>query len=461
MLIKFYWAAAVVLAFFPAMARDIDLEQHVRTHWRTWQNKKITSGDGGKLYKASPEQKTERIRYFKGCLERFAPHLIQEAAVVDKVFNLPPETYLGIMRYGVLLKDNDEHNPSHECTSWVAMSDITDGKSILIHKNRDSKGRPLTLMRRAVPGKHAWIGNGGLTSLCPTQGINDKGVVILMNSGDPMPEVENSQYGIPTGVICRILLEECGTAQAAVKLLEKIIADRAYSHVDSGSIWFIGDKDNVYIVENTARRTVSKAVNSGFTARANAFHYPELQIYSLRSPLSMVMHGRREYAVRERMLEQAWRKNGLVTPQDSADASRISQIPEEPKCYPPCGRSTISACTFVIDKEFPEILSTAYMTFSSPASSCYLPIPVVVSSIPDELMNGQYSARAFKRMDKKVPFLPEKELKALENKLYQRHTSAVEEARKALRNRTAPDKVKAALQKVFEENYKDIIAAEK
>ena len=78
-----------------------------------------------------------------------------------------------------------------------------------------------------------------------------------------------------TPLLCRILLEESGSAEDAVELLKKIVRDRGYSHAESGSIWFFADSKNVFIVENNARNIVAKTVNRGFDIRANAFHYPE------------------------------------------------------------------------------------------------------------------------------------------------------------------------------------------
>ncbi len=439
--------------------KDIDLEKHVKQHWLTYQNKKIEVAPLTR-WKASDEVKAERLEYFKNCLRRFAPYLLDEYARIDKVFGLPPDTYLGIMRFGVKLTDLTP-KPEHECTSWIMMPDVTDGKSILMHKNRDSKGRPLVLQRRAVPGKHAWIGNGYCTSFNPTQGINDCGLVVFMNSGDPVMEIENTQYGMGTTLVARILLEECGTAEEAVKLLTKIIRDSAFTHVDCGSIFFIGDRNNVYIVESTTRVVVSKAVNSGLIVRANTFHYPEMQKYSLNNPKRMGVYARREFAVRDHLI-QTWREKGLITPYDNAVASRIDKVRDDWKpCYPPCGSSTISATTFSIDLEYPEYLSTAYMVFSSPRSSCYLPVPVTIDELPAELMNGTYSARAFERKDKKLPFLPEKELKELETKLYQRHAEAVEAARKELHKNADRTKAAEILKKAFQANWADIIAAEK
>ena len=439
--------------------KDIDLEKHVKQHWLRFQNKKIEVAPLVR-WKASDEVKAQRLEYFKDCLRRFAPHLLDEYARIDKALGLPPGTYVGIVRFGAKLTDL-QPKPEHECTSWIMMPDVTDGKSILMHKNRDSKGRPLVLQRRAVPGKHAWIGNGYCTSFNPTQGINDRGVVVLMNSGDPVMEIENTQYGLLTTVVARILLEECGTAEEAVKLLTKIIQDNAFSHVDCGSIFIIGDKNNVYIVESTTRVVVSKAVNSGLIVRANTFHYPELQKYSLNNPKRMGSYARREFAVRDHLI-RAWRENGLITPYDNAAASRLDKVADDwTPCTPPCSRSTISATTFSIDLEYPEYLSTAYMVFSSPRSSCYLPVPVTIDELPDELVNGKYSARAFERMDKKLPFLPEKELKELETKLYKRHADAVAAARKELHKNAGRDKAAEILKKAFQANWAEIIAAEK
>ena len=438
--------------------KDIDLEKHVKQHWLLFQNKKIEVAPLVR-WKASDEVKAQRLEYFKNCIRKFAPYLLDEYARIDKALGLPPDTYLGIMRFGAKLSDPSP-KPEHECTSWIMMPDVTGGKSILMHKNRDSRGRPLVLQRRAVPGKHAWIGNGYCVSFNPTQGINDRGVVVFMNSGDPVMEVENTQYGMGTTLVARILLEECGTAEEAVRLLTRIIQESAFTHVECGSIFFIGDRNNVYIVESTTRVVVTKAVNSGLIVRANTFHYPELQKYSLNNPKRMGAYARREFAVRDHLI-LTWREKGKITPYDNAEASRIDQVRDNwPKCTPPCGKSTISATTFSIDLEYPEYLSTAYMVFSSPRSACYLPVPVSIDELPDELMNGKFSARCFGRMDKNQPFLPEKELKELEPRLYKRHADAVEAARLELHRNADRTKAAGILKKAFQANWADLIAAE-
>ena len=441
--------------------KDIDIESYVKKYWTVYHNRKIEIGSGNKNWPVTPELKEERLEYFTQALKHFAPHHVKEAETIDKAFGWKQGTYLGLLRFGEKTGDNiqEKRNPAHECTSWITMDNLSGGKSIIMHKNRDSRKKLLTIQRRAVPGKHAWIGSGFFASFYPAQGINDRGLVVMMNSGDPLPEAENSQYGLGTTIICRILLEECATAKEAVAMLQKILNDNAYTHAGSGSIWFIGDAENVYIMENSARKHVVKPVESGFIARGNSFHYPEMQACSLNSYQTLVSLSRREFTVRDYLINKQWRLNGIITPLDNAAASRISKIEDAPECYPPSGQATISSTTFVIDKEYPEYLSTVYLTLSSPNSSTYLPVPLTLQNIPEEILNGSFSKYSFDLFASKKSIMPEKELSALERRTYERHSAAIEKARILLRTRkdhSIKTDVAKILNRAFEDNFNDI-----
>ena len=99
------------------------------------------------------------------------------------------------------------------------------------------------------------------------------------------------------------------------------------------------------------------------------------------------------------------------------------------------------------------------MVFSWPKSSVYLPVPVTLSKVPEELCNGSLSNASFELMDKKQPLLPDDELNTLEKKIYERHAAAVDECRKILRTstvHTTQNDVSAILEKAFKENFEDI-----
>ncbi len=456
------------LAISGVFARDIDLAAYAGKYWNFYRDRVV--GNGDKRWPLTPELKAERLRHFKGILLRFAPHIVEESYIVDKVFNWEKGTFLAMMRFGSVKPDpaaapvakpaaDAKKEEYHECTSWIAMPDLTGGKTIFMHKNRDSRLTKIALLRRAVPGKHAWIGNGGMNGFQPAQGVNDRGVVVMMNSGDPLVEIDNSQYGLGTPLLCRILLEESGSAEAAVELLKKIISDNGYSHVESGSIWFIGDSKNVFIVENSARKMVVKPVNSGFDIRANAFHYPEMQRFSLRNFTSLNNHFRREFAVRDFMLIQRWQNNGILTPADFAASSRINQFPDKGTGYTPCGARTLSGVTFAIDVEFPETLTTVYSVFGPPRSSCFIPVPMTIREIPEAILDGSFSQKSLDLHNKKLPLLPENELNALEQRIYKRHAEALEKTRKLLRtsrNYSTRDDAAKILNDAFYANWQDV-----
>ena len=454
---KWFGLIAAVLTAGAVTAKDIDLTAHVRKYWTNF-HKNTIPGDGGKTWNA--ETRAARVQYLAAMLERFAPHILAETKEIDRIFNWQEGTYLAILQFGEKKTSAvpAEKNPAHECTSWVSMPDMTGGRSIIMHKNRDSARKALTVMRRAVPGKHSWIGSGSVNMFFPSQGINDNGLVVIMNSGDAVADANNSRYGLGTIMICRILLEECATAEEAVALLTKIINDKGYSHGKAGSIWMIGDANRVYIAENHARKIEYKEVHSGFAIRANAFHYPEMQKYSLLSGKSFIRQRRREFAVRDHLVNKQWLQNGIITAADNAAASRIDKMDGDG--YTPCGDKTIAGSTFVIDREFPDFLSTAHMVISWPKTSCYLPVPQTVQEIPEAILNGSLSMHSFKLKDQNKTLLPPDELAALEARFRDRHAAAVEKARLILRRETgvtARAQAAKVLNDAFAENCRELL----
>ena len=387
-------------------------------------------------------------------LKKFAPHILNEYDAIEREFKLKSGTYLDIAVFG--LKKAPAPAP-HECTSWVVMPDLTGSRTLMVHKNRDSKAKNLIAQQRAVKGKHRWIGMGNFGNLCTNMGMNDKALVVIMNSGDRTNE--NSDAGIGTTVMARIMLEECATAADAVKLLEKMIAEKVYTHGNSGSIWFIADKDNAFIAENNAEHVSVKSIHSGFAIRANSWDWPEMIPYSIAQPNDIVGNNRREYAVRDLLFKKYQVIGKTVTPEMMAEASRIREIPEDKKCYPLCGKLTNSAATFVIDQEFPEMLSYTQMAFGCPAYTLYLPIPLVVGALPAELLDGRNPDAAMVRWQKNQPLMDDAAMKAFEGKLNNHFRKALAAARRILRQKGDRQQATAILNNAFKENCKVFLEA--
>ena len=450
---NFLLPAVMLGSTVSAAVSQAEFEKNVLKPFAVWKKSAPAANLPGKN---KPDDILRKRQAKVDALKKFAPYILDEYYAVDRGFDLKPGTFLDIAVFG--MKKVAAKAP-HECTSWIVMPDLTHGKSLIVHKNRDSSSKNLIAQQRAVKGKHAWIGMGNFGSLSTNMGMNDKALVVVMNSGDRTND--NNDAGIGTTVMARIMLENCSTAEEAVKMLEQMIAAKVYTHGQSGSIWFIADKNSAFVAENNAEHIAVKSIHSGFVIRANSWDFPEMIPFSNASPNDIVGNNRREYAVRDLLFKKHQAVAKGVTPEMMAEASRIKEFPEDTKCYPLCGKLTNSAATFVIDQEFPEELSYAAMAFGNPAYTIYLPIPLTVKELPIELTDGTNPNAAMKRWDAKKALMSDEETVKFENKLNTRHRKALAAARQILRK--SRDKQQAAdiLNKAFVENCKEFLQATK
>ncbi len=345
----------------------------------------------------------------------------------------------------------------HECTSWIIKPDLTGGKTMILHKNRDSKSRTVCLRHESAADKYQWIAVGDYNNGA-NMGLNSKGVAVAMNSGDPCDGISTNKKGAFTPMLGQMMLANCASAAEALKLLEKNIREKNYMHGQKGSIWFIADAKEAYIVEHDAVRFAAYPIVSGFAIRANTWHYPEMMIYSQRPTDQIINHYRREIAVRQCLFEAGKRYKEPVTVEKIAEASRIDQFPEDPKCYPLCGYNTNSAATITIDLEYPELLSTVYGAFGPPRYTAYLPVPILLdrTKVPEELAKVIFSKAVVARWTAKKELLPQDKLVEFELDLNKHHAAAVEEARKKLKNGGKREDVQKILTAAFLRNWEKL-----
>ncbi len=447
------WTSMVVLLLLAAVnIYADDLGNIAKKYWVSWRKNKPVI----KIPKNStPEKMNARRTKFLSIVKKFAPHWLEEFAAVDRAMGWEAGTYADTIIFGV---DYKKSPAPHECTSWIVRPDLTGNGTLMLHKNRDSKARYLVGMRRSVSGKNSWIGHGNYGNIGANCGINSKALAVVMNSGDKT--MENNSNALDTVHIARIMLEECDDAASAVKLLEKIISANGYSHGDKGSIWFITDPQRSFIVEHNAKHLHFKEVTSGFAIRANAWHFPEMLTYSHLPPKKIVANARREYAVRKALIHDIAQKGKIITQADVAHAARISEIPEDKKCYPLCGKLTVAATTFVIDQEFPENLSYAVFAYGPPRHTFFIPVPITIDELPESLLNGEFCNEIFKRFQK-GEWKKESELQAVEEKINTAFTEAIETARTLLRKTNGKAKKEAAaiLKKAFTKAWKTAVDA--
>ena len=356
------------------------------------------------------------------------------------------------MKNHLIADDGDRH----ECTSWIVLPGLTEGKNIMLHKNRDADAVKLKFYREALPGKIGWMALGNAERVTANMGINDKGVAVVMNSGDPSDGTSETS-GFFTPEIAKIALEESATAAQAVEKIREFVESKRYRHGKKGSIWFAADAREAWIVENDAVRFAAHKVEGSFDIRANTWHFAEMVPFSQLTPERQTNYYRREFAVRNLLFAGGTKYAGPVTVEMIADASRIHVIPEDPACYPLCGKRTNSAATIVTDCEFPESLSSMYVAFGPPRYTLYLPLPCLLKEIPEALTSGRFSDAVFARRDTGAE-LPEAERNALEREMNQRHRDAVEKARAILRAGGGREKAADLLSGAFRENWVEACA---
>ena len=339
----------------------------------------------------------------------------------------------------------------HECTSWVVLPGLTENKSMMLHKNRDSDVAKLKFYRRSPRGKNAWMALGDAGRVTANMGLNDKGVAIVMNCGDPSDGTSEGP-GASTPVIAKTALEECATAAEAVEKIKEFVETKRYHHGKRGSIWFVADAREAWIAENDGLRFAAHKVVGDFDVRANAWHFPEMIPFSQQTPEGLVNYSRREFAVRDHLFARGTEYARPVTVELIAEASRIPVLPEAPACYPLCGSRTNSAATIAVDCEFPGSLSAMFIAFGPPRYTLYLPVPFLLKTIPEALTSGRFSDAVFARRASGAE-LPEKKCTSLEKKMNRRHHAAAEKARARLRKGGGREEAAALLSDAFRKNW--------
>ena len=290
----------------------------------------------------------------------------------------------------------------HECTSWLVFSDLTRNNTNILHKNRDSPKRNIAVLLNAENARYKWVGLGcadeGRTSGSPTMGINEAGLASVMNSGEKCIDNGASQQAKRTPEILEAILDSCGNADEALELLGQFVKNNDYFHEEHGSIFFFMDKDSAYIAEMSAHFISPQRYDHGYALRANIWHNQDMAAYADNNAASFLDSANREFIV-IKALNDAIRKRGNVTVEDCLDISRISQYEVSPFERQLCYKTTNSTSTLELDREYPGLLSTAYVLIGPPRHTICVPIPICTREIHPKMLSQAWCQAAWKRFD--------------------------------------------------------------
>lgn len=285
------------------------------------------------------------------------------------------------------------------CTSWMVFSDLTKNNTNILHKNRDSKSRNIIAFMSKPEVKRKWVALGN-TPEGVNAGMNSSGLAGVMNSGGRCIDPPNKgKKGYDTTVMMRIILESCDTAEQAVAKLKELVREKKYNHGDKGSIFFFCDTKEGYVCEMTAEYCSSQQITRGFTVRANVWHNPNM--YELnRNTLGAHLHSAARMYMAISLLNKAIDENKKITVSDSFEISRHFQMPETSAMKRSlCGLDTNASATLEIDREYPDVLSTLYVTIGPPRNTIYMPLPICAEKLHPAMSNYRWSEAAWKHFE--------------------------------------------------------------
>ena len=324
----------------------------------------------------------------------------------------------------------------HECTSWMVFSDLTRGKFNILHKSRDSETRRTAFLRSQPDAKRKWIGMGERrdAKIAVAMGMNASGLAGVVNSGEKCIDNNTDRKAKGTLSILQHLLENCDTASQAVAEYKKLLKAKNYWHGDKGSIFLFCDTKEGYICENTANFISVQRYDRGYALRANNWYNPGMDQLADNPPRPYMYNSIRQYVVRTK-LNEAIRKRGKVTVEDCLDLTRVCKNPESGLVLPRsiCFESTNSASSFVIDHDYPDVLSTAWLCIGPPRNTVCVPVPICIKKCHPAMEDLRFSGTAWNKQKIrgfKVP-LPA-EFIAFEKQTFSQYAAALQKARALL-----------------------------
>ena len=284
----------------------------------------------------------------------------------------------------------------HGCTTWMVFSDLTGNNTNVLHKNRDSKIRNIAIFLSPANSPRKWIASGN--NYYTAMGMNSSGLAAAVNSGEKCVDPPKVKGRKDTTEIVRAILENCDTAAQAVKKLKEFIKAGDYSHGEKGSTFSFLDLNEGFVCETTAKFCSVQRYSKGYTVRANIWQNPDMYQLSRNTLAGHIDSSIRAYIALSG-INQMIDKNGKFTVSDNFELSRHCQLPETlQQKRSVCYKNTNSTASMEIDRQYPDVLSSMYVTIGHPRHTIYVPVPVCAEKLHSALNDLKWSSASFKRL---------------------------------------------------------------
>lgn len=343
-------------------------------------------------------------------------------------------------------------------TDWVVLPFATESGRMLLHGIRDNSKPVMTDLRFDKSGSFKSLRIGNNKSKFCHAGLNTAGVAIIMTGGDShcdgTPKKSNSHYD-GSKLVNNILAKSASAEKAVAYIREQ--ADKKL--ISASLIILVVDPVRAFAVECSPKNFASAEITSGLCVYAGAWRLPNMDASSKRSFNDRGWAAQREWAARE-MLQRA-RSSNKISVTESIATSRAGTPEFNTKDFeaarknkllynPPANKYTADGVLFEIDREFPGVLSCAYVAFGPARYTIYLPVALgAAEAIPKELNPAPLKSAALALQKAAKPDTPiDIRLAAFEKRIFADFNKTREEARTMLRDKKI-DEAKTLLQEAL------------
>jgi len=340
--------------------------------------------------------------------------------------------------------------PAEACTTWVIHSSAAKTGRMTVNKCRDLHPGKVKLSIRKSPRGWRWISLADVSSY----GMNEKGVVAACNDGDALTvrHPKGERHQISSYFLLRQVLAECDNAyDGAVMIRDHGRAMRRPSYWEHGATLLVADPQRAFIIDVGPGYGEMKEITSGMLVYSNKMHLPGNEFITCSIMGGFLSDRARETNTRNMMNQ--YREDGKFTLNGIIRTSR-AKCGEDLKDKHPFRGNTQGDTCFDIDPEFPAYLTTAYTAVGPQRHTVFLPLPMALREMPEQLRSGKWSDRVLafrKKCGDEHPNI--QALYDFEAKILPEYEAVREEARKLLRAGKTDEAVKL-LNECFERQFK-------
>ena len=324
------------------------------------------------------------------------------------------------------------------CTSWVITPERSASGRMILHKCRDQHLNTLTAVIRNDGGvRWMCIGADGGAMF----GLNEYGVAATSNYGGKYfgPRPKKRKHG---GSILDRVAVNAKDAATGAELIRSCGRD---GWRPSGGMFLVADSKRAFVVEIGGAYGEMMEIPGGIYVISNSLHLGGCEAYFPGEAEKLMSHRAREAKTRAELHKNE--VGGKHTVEGVFKSSRLTGR------FVPFNRFSLSAVSFELDAEFPEMLGCAYVALGPQQHTVYLPTPMALEQFPEDMQNGKWAARALAlrmKLGDDHKYLPR--IEAREKEFLSEFGTAREEARILLRSGRR-DEAKKLLNDTFARHY--------